>query len=199
MLGLVILNGVLNSTDFLKNISKNAQYIVCADGGLDHALKSGISPDLVVGDMDSVKIKEHNFEQRIYPKDKDLTDGEIAIKECLKKGCTKIILTCALGKRKDHELSNIFLLSKYPMCIISEKDAEISVVSADATLNSLKGKTISIIPLKKTILSLSGFLYPLLNKEIDLGETLTMSNVVKDDNAKISITSGKIILFVNKL
>ncbi len=199
MLGLVILNGVLRDADFLKNISADADYIVCADGGLDHALKSGIFPDLVVGDMDSLETKTHKFNQKIYPQNKDLTDGEIAIKECLEKGCTKIILTCALGKRKDHELSNIFLLSKYNMCTISEKDTEISVASEDVILNSLKGKTVSIIPLEKTLLSLSGFLYPLEKKEINLGETLTMSNVVKDDNAKISITSGKIILVVNKL
>ena len=47
--------GASPTTDsaFIKPILKQADYIICADGGWNHVYRTGVSPHLIVGDFDS--------------------------------------------------------------------------------------------------------------------------------------------------
>ena len=42
-----------NQPDFIRDIIGVNDYVICADGGFDTALKAGIKPDIVIGDFDS--------------------------------------------------------------------------------------------------------------------------------------------------
>ena len=46
--------GASPTTDsaFIKPILKQADYIICADGGWNHVYRTGVSPHLIVGDFD---------------------------------------------------------------------------------------------------------------------------------------------------
>ena len=38
---------------YVKQLAQQADYVICADGGLRHARACGIQPDLEIGDFDS--------------------------------------------------------------------------------------------------------------------------------------------------
>ena len=81
-----------NQPDFIRDIIGVNDYVICADGGFDTALKAGIKPDIVIGDFDS-KEKDSNIENDaqsiVLPTDKDDTDGIYCVKYGISKGFDK--------------------------------------------------------------------------------------------------------------
>ena len=193
---LIILNGECNDYEYLKSFSNKFDFIYCADGGYRHALKAGIEPDVVLGDFDSAE-KPEGIQTLVFPAEKDETDTEIAIRYAKENGFEDITLTCALGGRSDHMLANILMLSRFASVKIEEKDCIIEFLTGNKILEGLKGYTVSLIPVEKSFVELSGFKYS-LNDVIDIGTTLTVSNIVTADNAGIKIEYGRIILIITK-
>ena len=64
-------------------------YVVAADGGAATALAFGFQPDVVVGDLDSIAapvladLQRRGVPIETYPRDKDATDGQLAIERAL--------------------------------------------------------------------------------------------------------------------
>ncbi|MBO5032023.1 MAG: thiamine diphosphokinase [Lachnospiraceae bacterium] len=82
---------------------------IAADGGMDYLLKAGVRPDMVLGDMDSVREAEilGQFPVKKLPVEKDDTDMLAAVKEGLASGYESFELYGALGGRLDHTIANI--------------------------------------------------------------------------------------------
>lgn len=89
-------------------------FVICADRGYLYAKSLEISPDVVLGDFDSVDISEISEKEKIilYPTEKDYTDCEIAVDLAIEKGADEIVLLCATGGRIDHTLGNIYALAR---------------------------------------------------------------------------------------
>lgn len=85
-----------------------AQWNIAADSGLDHALALGVTPDVVVGDSDSVSkealalARSLNIVFISAPTDKDFTDTELALSHAVQLGAQRIIVISAGGGRFDH-------------------------------------------------------------------------------------------------
>ena len=194
MKALIILNGECRDCTYLFNQLKKYDLVICADGGYKHLKGMDVVPDAVLGDFDSVE-QPSGIETVKYPVEKNMTDGEIAIEYALEKGADEIILTCALGGRVDHEMANIFLLTRYENVRIEEEKCSILCIDGEFVLENADGKTVSLIPYMETEVELDGFKYP-LNDTINTGSTLTMSNIAKE-NAKILVKKGKCLLIIN--
>ena len=52
---LIIGAAPIGKKEKLSKIIKDIDYVICADGGFNNAKSLGIRPDLVMGDMDSIK------------------------------------------------------------------------------------------------------------------------------------------------
>jgi thiamine pyrophosphokinase len=83
--------------------------IAAADSGLFSAEAAGIRPDWIVGDMDSIGLRDagrlaaYRPEQILrYPADKDYTDTELAVSLLREKGCRRIWIAGGGGGRIDH-------------------------------------------------------------------------------------------------
>lgn len=83
--------------------------IIACDSGLDLALALGYRPDLVVGDMDSVKADISGYEKIVRPCDKDESDFEIALGLC----DGDYVLIGGGGGRMDHLINLYSCFSKY--------------------------------------------------------------------------------------
>lgn len=197
MKALIILNGELKSKEFLKKLSCDTDLIICADGGYDKAKKSGITPDVLVGDMDSVQNSEFSGETHVFPCEKDETDCEIAIRYAIEKGADEIILTCALGGRYDHCLSNLSMLLKFPFAVVSEPDCRVFCCKTQE-IKGCRGKTFSLIPFYDTVASISGVKYPVDHAIFGVGTSLGVSNEITDEVAKIILHEGKALIFINE-
>ena len=91
--------------DALAEPIENAHLIIAADGGLLHAQKLGIEPDLCLGDFDS--LGHIPVGAQVHPVEKDDTDAMLAIKYGLSEGCTEFLLYGSLdGDRLEHTVAN---------------------------------------------------------------------------------------------
>lgn len=89
---------------------EKGDYLIAADGGYEYLRRMGMTPDLLIGDMDSIEQEcaNPNVKMKRLPTEKDDTDMLAAIKEGLALGCTEFILFGALGgERIDHSIANI--------------------------------------------------------------------------------------------
>ncbi len=183
------------------------QGVVCADSGANHAYAFGVVPQVVVGDGDSISPPALAFccnqgvEMKRFPPQKNETDGELAMEEALHRGAEEIWLFGAFGGRLDHQLANIELAAAYvDRCVIR-------MIGDDFTASFLQGcqrvavegevgDTISLIPLTPVVeeVTLVGFQYPLNQYLVRFGCSRTMSNVIMQQPAFVSMTSGLLMV-----
>lgn len=84
-------------------------FVIAADGGLSHTQKWGITPQIIMGDFDSLGYVPEGA--RVSPVEKDDTDAMLAVRLGLEQGCDRFVLYGALeGDRVDHTLANFQLL-----------------------------------------------------------------------------------------
>ncbi len=180
---------------------QESDFIVCADGGTRYALLMGIVPDIVLGDFDSltpdVKAVLEGTDCQIssFPKEKDMTDTELALQCCLDQHPEEIVLMGTLGTRIDHSLSNILLLFGVPdgvrVKVINEQN-EIMLLKKKLTFSGAPGDLVSIIPLSYELKGVStrGLKYMLRDDTIFLGTSRGVSNEMADSEAMIEIKEG---------
>lgn len=195
MRAVIIANGKITDFDKIKTYIKSDDFIICADGGCDYAEKLGVKPDILIGDMDSVKNKSVDTEKMVFPEKKDLTDGEIVLEYAIRRNFDEIVLLGFTGGRADHLLTNIMLLAKYPDKRITVVDeySEIIFAKSENTVCAAPGSIISIIPINGDLAGVSteGLYYPLDNETLYFGEGRGVSNVMLSDECRIYVKSGK--------
>ena len=190
MRGIIICGGKVG--EYIKDYIKPDDFVICADSGYDRAKAFGITPEIVIGDMDSTCEKEIPFEKITYPVRKDFTDSELAVNYAKEKGFDSVLMFGMIGTRMDHSLANISLLSQLDDAVIIDANNEIYFADGKFTLSGKIGDTISIIPYKEDILvaKSKGLDYPLLNTTIKCGTTLGVSNVMTENECEIEIEKG---------
>lgn len=210
MKALVVLHGNITDLSLLKKIGDESDFVLCADGGTDYCIKASLTPDLIIGDLDSISsetlnlVTKNNIPLERFPVKKDKTDSELCIDYLIQKGAQDITLVGAIGSRMDHTLANIFLLVK-----MRENGVEGKIVNSNNTiylvtdgleLDSAKGNFISIIPigLSDAIVTLEGFEYNLNKAEIEFSSTYGISNRIIEDKGHISIHQGQCLVMISR-
>ncbi|AGB41243.1 thiamine pyrophosphokinase [Halobacteroides halobius DSM 5150] len=207
---IIFINGTLSKDkQFYQDYIKPKDLIACADGGAKHAYLLKITPDLIIGDLDSLSseiIKHYqnqgvNFEK--FPVEKDKTDTELLLDKLITKDYDELIIFAGLGDRFDHTLANIYLLEKYTdfktrVRFVTPQE-RIELITNKIKLNNKKNKTISLVPLtdKVTGVTLSGFKYVLNNATLKRGSTLGISNIIQSNQAQIKVKTGKLLIIIN--
>lgn len=199
---LVVAGGDRPNRKTMQIYADKCEYIIAVDKGLDYLLEQDIYPDFVVGDFDSLnqkylgKIDRDKIIQ--YPVEKDATDLDIGIDKAVELSPKSLIILGALGGRQDHALTNIFLLKKLSNqgieAIIEDDKNKIGYINGTKTIIKSKYKYLSIIPLEKTIISISGVKYPLKKRSVDIGQSLTISNEIVADKAHIETNKFALVI-----
>lgn len=210
MKALIISSGEIKDYNLLKKVVEDNDYIVCADGGVNHLLKIDKTPNIVLGDLDSVGkeelevLKKKSIEIKKFPPMKDETDTELCVDYLLEKGFKNITLMGVTGTRIDHMLANIYLLKKiykagYSGSIIDENN-RIYYTEDKISLEKRKDYFVSLIPINKegVEISLEGFLYPLKNEHLDFGSTRGISNKIIEETGEIKLYSGCILVIESR-
>ncbi len=82
-------------------------FVIAADGGYAVCQKEGIAPNLILGDFDSLGWVPKDGNVLRAPVEKDDTDMMLAVKEGLKRGCTRFHIYGGTGGRLDHTIANL--------------------------------------------------------------------------------------------
>jgi len=180
--------------------------IIACDGGVRHLKKLGIEPDVIVGDMDSIEPAQltsysaQGVQIIKYPANKDFTDTELALDYALDLKPAAIYIWAALGGRLDHILANVFLLLEAKDAGIKtyllDEYCEAFIADKEAAFVNAKGVTVSLFAVSPQVegLSLSGFVYPLQDATLTLGESLGVSNIINEDRATITLRAGNLLV-----
>ena len=102
---------IVGAGEFYGTLSPTeSDLIIAADGGYDTLRALGITPDLILGDMDSVNTDAGDIERLVYPVRKDETDSFLAYREGVRRGYSDFMLYGCVGGREDHTFANYALL-----------------------------------------------------------------------------------------
>jgi thiamine pyrophosphokinase len=135
-----------------------------------------------------------------YSAKKDFTDTELALDYALSLKPEAIFIWGALGGRIDHTLANVFLLCKAQekgiRTFLIDEYGEAFVLDKETSFINETGKTISLLALSPEVtgVTLTGFLYPLKEETLTMGESRGISNIITDVRASISVRQGKLLV-----
>lgn len=176
--------------------------IIAADSGYLSARECGVSPDIFIGDFDSVLEGEVCVPEviRLFPV-KDMTDTQEAIDVAISRGAEHITILGALGGRIDHSLANLHLLKyariKGLKAEIADIDSYICLAEKNTTISRREGFCLSLIPLTDcTGVSVSGVYYPLNCAEMPVGNPYGISNEFTENIAHISVKTGELLIML---
>lgn len=198
MRGVIIASGKIRDYEYISSFISEEDFIICADGGYNHAKNMNIKPDILIGDMDSVTDFMHDVEVLKYPTDKDFTDGELCIKYAKEKGIDELLLVGMTSERLDHTINNILMITSFPKAKIVDENNEIYILKDNLTIIGKKGKTLSIIPVSGDLegISTKGLLYSLNKENLLFASCKGNSNVITDDECEITAQKGMAIVIV---
>lgn len=178
--------------------------VIAADSGMRHAKAFGILPELWLGDFDSsdptLQTAYAIVPRQTYSSNKDATDGDLAITEALHRGAASIILVGATGGQFDHVLCHAMMLQvlhrRDVQCWMTNGVEECYPLQACTLKGHADGTRVSIVPTSNIVgLTLNGVKWPLKNKMVPMGSSLTLSNESEGD-VEISFKSGEGLIIV---
>ena len=197
---------ILCAGGFTKLLSPIEQddYLIAADGGVQHAKAAGLTPNAILGDFDSLGYIPENA--TVFPVEKDDTDSMLAIRQALSLGYYELHLYGTLdGPRLDHTLANLQSLQ-----FLSDHGAVGYLIGKKYIATVVKNGTLIFPQTAKGILSvfcmgqdaegvtLSGLKYELTDGTLTAGFPLGVSNHFTGKKATISVNNGSLLLLFDR-
>lgn len=184
--------------------------VLVSDGGYRTAKKMGLNIDALIGDFDSItsedlkEAKKKGIKIISFPTDKDKTDGELTVDYAISLGSKEIVILGSFKEELDHALGNLFLLFKVDKVGIISKLItqlyEIELINSEKEYIGKVNQELSLIPVSDTVegLNIEGSKYNLKNVKVEMGQTLTLRNVIIDQNAKVYLKKGKVLSILKR-
>ena len=186
--------------DALLRPIKEEDFVIAADGGVNHTEKLGLIPDEILGDFDSLGYTPEG--SRVFPVEKDDTDAMLAVRRGLELGYRDFLLYGSLdGPRLDHTVANFQTLQ-----FLADWGAQGILVGREMLVTAVKnGKlsfpagaegTVSVFCMGSDArgVSLKGLYYPLEKGTLTSGFPLGVSNHFTGAAAEISVEEGSLLV-----
>jgi thiamine pyrophosphokinase len=191
----------------IRKVAGRADLVVAADGGARHALETGVVPDLIVGDLDSLgeelarEAERRGATLERHPARKDKMDGHLAVLAARRLGADAADLSCAGGGR----ISALFAVPHVLLAaervglkatVVAGWGGTFVVENGSRALAGEPRDSVSIFPLSgpATGVTLEGFAYPLHQARLEPGDTLGFHNELAGHEARVSVGSGTLLV-----
>lgn len=205
----IFAGGELSSEYF--DLLDEDDFIIGADQGALFLISHGYTPDIAVGDFDSVSPEalqdiESKSKKTITcdAVNKDLTDSEMALDIAMDQQPDSILLFGVTGTRIDHSLASIQMMTRALQrqinCYVMDTHNYITLTGSQAVINDLGYTYVSLLPLTPEVsgISLEGFQYPLTDATLKLGQSLGVSNKLISSSGTVTIRSGLLLIIQSK-
>lgn len=205
---LILAGGDLTPTPALLEAARLSELIIAADSGLRHTRVLGVTPDVIVGDFDSVSERDlasyPSVPQVRYPVDKDQLDLEIAIDYALERGAGQLYLAGVLGGRLDQLLAALLIAAG-----LRERGVAVSLHGSHQDVYLLSEETITLVlaPMTlfsvlslhaKAVLTIKNARYPLKNATLQYGTGLGVSNRTTELPLLVHVEKGLVALIIER-
>jgi thiamine pyrophosphokinase len=207
VLAAIFLNGSPDSPDLLRRVAERADLVVAADGGARYALESGVVPDLIVGDMDSLgedlarEVERRGACLERHPVRKDKMDGHLAVLAARERGATAAHLLCAVGGRLGalFAVTHILLAAErigLHSSVVADRVRMFVVEAGSRKVEGASQDSISIFPMSGPAagVTIEGMEYPLQNATLEPGDTLGFHNELIGTQARVSVGEGALLV-----
>ncbi len=184
----ILADGDFPSTPRTTVLLKQAQRIICCDGAAEKLLRFGLEPDAIVGDLDSLafQLKQKFSDKIVHVAEQESNDLSKAFRYCRSKGYDDVVILGATGKREDHTLGNLSLLTVYaeelPNIRMITDHGEFFVIFEGGTFPSVKGEQISIISMDGNLVihSSKNLKYPIKDLKLSYWYQATLNESLSD-------------------
>ncbi len=199
---IILANGRFPSAGLPLGYLDNADKIICCDGSVASLVDYGLEPWAIAGDLDSVpaEMKKKYADRLFQSDDQETNDLTKAVKLCLVKGITDVVILGATGLREDHTLGNISLLADYAESLSVKMVTDYGIfipLKSGALVSSWPGQQISVFAIDKgTKISSTGLKYPLDKLELKNWWRGTL-NECTDYNFTLTFKEGRVLVFLN--
>lgn len=197
-----------NSVDLRAYPFEKGGVLIGVDRGAYFASQGGLSLDLAYGDFDSVTpaefvlIQQHAKRIIRLNSHKDISDAYGAYLEA--KDAEKIVVVGGIsGKRIEHFLALYNLLRSDPrVSLVDDHSSLCQLLARDEpyVFSQSQGKYFSFYSIGEATLSLTGFVYPLSHYVLKEGDSLCLSNEIKDRDGegKVYVEKGAVVLIISQ-
>jgi thiamine pyrophosphokinase len=188
-----------------------ADLVIAVDAGACWLEEVGTTPDLLVGDLDSVdaalvaRLERGGVAVERHPAAKDESDAELALQRAVEAGADAVVLLGALaGERLDHELANLLLIADPAWRGVLR---DLRIVRGATTVRPLHGgdrlelegapgTLVTLLPVGGDAqgVTTSGLAYPLADEELRFGRSRGLSNVVDAAEASVWLAGGTLLV-----
>lgn len=177
------------------------RFLVAADSGLDSVAERGWKPNLIVGDMDSISDKTlleryPETPKEIFPREKDLTDTEIALQSIWKRGIENVTILGAGGGRLDHliGLLSLFEREKFPQTWITNHEI-VECTENVVEFSTKPGSLVSIFPVRNSVCRMNseGLKWSLNGLIWERGD-VGISNETTTEQCRVEVLEGRILI-----
>lgn len=200
----IVAGGTLESA--MRRRIRKADFIIGVDKGAYWLLENHITPDIAIGDFDSVSPRQlAEIEKMVintvkHPKKKDATDLELALDVACTLKPTTISLFGVIGSRMDHTWAGVQLLQNLKShnisgCIVDNFN-ELSLIAEFVNVHkSQTYRYISFFPLfDRASVTLTGFRYNVSRRVFVSGSSLGVSNEIIASPAKVVVHDGTLLM-----
>lgn len=200
----IFCNGQMSNSAKVRQIAKECDLLIAANGGVRHLVDIGLTPQVVIGDMDSVDTdlwkNNRGIEYIRHPIKKDRSDTELAVEYALGHGCGQVILIAATGDRLDHTLGNVALIASHPgqVALFDGTSTLIAVDKSEkCTLHGQVGTCVSLIPygLGPSKVRTNGLKYALRDECLKCA-TQGLSNELCQTETCVCVSNGILLVYI---
>jgi thiamine pyrophosphokinase len=182
--------------------------IIAADGGARHSDALGVTPSILIGDLDSIQpallaeMRQQGVEVKAYPTEKDETDLELALLYARDAGFEDVLVLGGTGSRWDQTLASV-LLPAHPALkgiaiLFWDGGQRLFVINGERQIGGEPGELISLIPVGGDAFGVhtEGLAYPLKGETLIFGATRGVSNVLLAKRATVRVAQGLLLCVV---
>ena len=197
----VILNGQMPTDNTIINQITNSDYIIAVDGSANKLFDLEITPDVIIGDLDSLlNIKNEDIEL-VETSDQNKTDFRKTLEWCIKKNILNISIFGISGESEDHFLGNYYTLSDFGEKISWKAFTDFSVISpcvGNKKFESFKGQKVSLFCMKgSSTINSENLEYPLQSYHLKPSDD-AVRNLSLEDHFTIESTNT-ILVFQSRV
>ncbi|MBQ3064419.1 MAG: thiamine diphosphokinase [Clostridia bacterium] len=180
---------------------------IAADSGWHNALALGITPQILLGDFDSIGADSLPEAKEILqvPAEKDRTDTQLAVDLALSRGAHEMVIVGGLGGRLDHALSNLGVLEmlseRHVHAILEDGFNRVRFLRNTGALIARSAyQYLSVLAADKTVkgVSVDGCKYPLKGAKLSRACGWTVSNEITGNCALVEVRRGGIFVLETK-
>ncbi len=208
MRAIIVAGGSPPSEKVWRRWVREGDRIIGADGGAGQALVWGLTPDLVIGDMDSLADEDKVLLERegcrfvVHPRAKDQTDLELALTYAVAEGARELVVLGAFGGRLDHTLSNTLLLAlpqlrRVPVWLVDDREEMVLAQSGQTvSVQGQPGDLVSLLPLAGDASGVrtTGLEWELEGGTLCFGFSRGVSNEMTAPEASIAVEEGLLLV-----